>query len=97
MDDIVSLIIAEGLWAALFCGLLVYELRDSRRRESRYCSTIKTLADRLGTVNEVKTDTTELISDAGAIKADTEAIRYSVGARSGAIETEEASVGASGS
>ena len=44
----------SGLWAVLFCFLLMYQLRDSRTRESKYRDTIKTLTDRLGTLDKVE-------------------------------------------
>ena len=60
MDEIVSLVVANGVFAVLFCGLLVYELKDSRRREQRYTQTIKTLTERMETVNAIKSDTAEI-------------------------------------
>lgn len=60
MDEIVSLVVANGLFAVLFCGLLVYELKDSRCREQRYTQTIRTLTERLETVNAIKSDTAEI-------------------------------------
>ncbi len=83
MDEIVSTIVANGLWAVLFCGLLVYELRDSRRRESRYTQIIGALTDRLETVNSVKADTAELLMAAETVKADTDEIKASLKRRSG--------------
>ena len=83
MDEIVSTIVANGLWAVLFCGLLVYELRDSRRRESRYTQVISALTDRLETVNEVKADTSALLTATDAVKADTEEIRSALKKRNG--------------
>jgi len=70
MEELVSMIVANGLWAALFCILLGYELRDSRKRESRYTQTINALSDRLGTVKEVKTAVEEIKTDVGEIKTD---------------------------
>lgn len=63
MDEIVSLVVANGLFAVLFCGLLAYELKDSRCREQRYTQTIKTLTERLETVNAIKCDTAEIKAD----------------------------------
>ncbi len=83
MDEIVSAIVANGLWAVLFCGLLVYELRDSRRRESRYTQLIGALADRLETVNAVKSDTAELLIAAETVKADADEIKASLKRKSG--------------
>ncbi|MDE6372568.1 MAG: hypothetical protein K2L61_03380 [Clostridia bacterium] len=43
-DQILQLAIGDGLWALLFCVLLIYELKDSRARESKYQNTISSLA-----------------------------------------------------
>ncbi len=75
VEQLVSMIVANGLWAALFCILLAFELKDSRRRESRYTATINSLSERLGAVNAVKTETAEIRTDTKAIKSDTHAIR----------------------
>lgn len=75
MDEIVSTIVANGVWAVLFCLLLVYELRDSRSRESRYTRTIGELTARLNALNAVKSDTEEIKSDAKDIKSNTEEIK----------------------
>lgn len=75
MDEIISLVVANGLWAALFCGLLVFELRDSRARENKYTGTIRTLSERLCVLTavkaetfEIKADTDKLLNDAAEIK-----------------------------
>ncbi len=75
MNEVISTIVANGIWAVLFCGLLVYELRDSRKRETRYTSTIRSLSERLGVVSSVKSDTSEIRLDVKSVKADTEKIR----------------------
>ncbi len=58
-NKIVDLAINNGLWAVLFLILLIYELRDSRKREVKYQQTIEKLSsnfDILKDVNEnVKT------------------------------------------
>ena len=78
MEEIITLAVAEGLWAVLFCGLLVYELRDGRTREQKYTQTIRTLADRLEAVDGVKADTTEIKADAKAVLVDTAVIKTAV-------------------
>lgn len=85
MEEIISLIVANGLWAVLFCGLLAYELRDSRSREGKYTQTIRALSERLQTVADIKTDTTgikadicDILSDTKKIKSDTETIKRAV-------------------
>ncbi|MCH5161817.1 MAG: hypothetical protein J1G04_07280 [Clostridiales bacterium] len=78
MDQIISTVVANGLWAVLFCGLLVYELKDTRRREGRYVRTINSLSDRLGTVMDVKSDTDEIKTDVKIIERDTAVIKTGV-------------------
>lgn len=75
MEELISLAAANGLWAVLFCILLVYELRDSRTREGRYTQTIRALSERLNIVSAVKTDTADIKTDIGGIVADTKKIR----------------------
>ena len=78
MDQIISTVVANGVWAVLFCGLLVFELRDTRRREGRYVRTINSLSDRLGTVIDVKSDTDEIKTDVKVIERDTAVIKTGV-------------------
>ena len=35
-DQIVEYMAANGVWALLFLGLLVYQLKDSKKRAIRY-------------------------------------------------------------
>lgn len=78
MEEIVSLVVANGLWAVLFCGLLVYELRDSRSREKRYTQTIRALSERLNVVTSVKADTTAIKIDTDELKEETTEIKCAV-------------------
>jgi len=39
--------VSSGIWAALFCALLVYQLKDSRKRECNYQATIERLSKSL--------------------------------------------------
>lgn len=59
-EQIINLAISNGLFAVLFSGLLVYQLRDSRTREQRYQETIKSLGKALEVVQEVKEDVQEI-------------------------------------
>ena len=74
MDEIISLVVANGIFAVLFCGLLIYELKDSRAREAGYVQTIRSLSDRLGMLSAVKTDTDEIKSAVDEIKTDTKTL-----------------------
>lgn len=59
-EQIVNLAISNGLFAVLFLGLLVYQLRDSRSREQKYQNTIEKLGDSLEIVKQVKEDVEEI-------------------------------------
>ncbi len=52
-DQILQLAIGDGLWALLFCVLLIYELKDSRAREIKYQNTISSLAKDLEYMKEI--------------------------------------------
>ncbi|MGI6213411.1 MAG: BhlA/UviB family holin-like peptide [Christensenellales bacterium] len=45
-----------GIWSALFVGLFVYQLKDSKIREQKYQQTIKELGDSLKIVGAIKED-----------------------------------------
>ena len=59
-EQIVNLAISNGLYAVLFLGLLVYQLRDSRTREKKYQETIVNLGNALEVVNSVKEDVKDI-------------------------------------
>ena len=50
-DKVVELAMSDGLWALLFCVLLIFELKDSRAREKKYQNTISSLSQDLGYMN----------------------------------------------
>lgn len=45
-----------GIWSVLFVSLFFYQLKDSKTREEKYQSTIKSLAHSLSIVNTIKED-----------------------------------------
>ena len=59
-NDIFNIAISNGIFAALFVALLIYELKDSRKREAKYKNTIDNLSNKLNTVDEIKQDVTEI-------------------------------------
>ena len=59
-QNIMELALTNGLWSALFVGLLVYELRDSSKREKKYQETIQKLNTHLEIVNDIKEEVKEL-------------------------------------
>ena len=59
-EEIFSTAISNGIFAALFVCLLIYELKDSRKRESKYQNTIEILSSKLETVEEIKQDVSKI-------------------------------------
>ena len=59
-EKVFNLAISNGLYAVLFLGLLVYQLRDSRTREKKYKETIVNLGNALEVVNSVKEDVKDI-------------------------------------
>ena len=81
-ESVNDTVVANGAWAVLFCLLLIFELKDSRKREEKYQKTIFTLGEDLGVVREVADDVKE-------IKRDLRRVSDSCGNEEG--ETEETS------
>ncbi|HIU81469.1 MAG TPA: bacteriocin [Candidatus Ornithoclostridium faecavium] len=81
-ESVIDTVVANGAWAVLFCLLLIFELKDSRKREEKYQETIFTLGEDLGVVREVADDVKE-------IKRDLRRVSDSCGNEEG--ETEETS------
>lgn len=59
-EKIFNLAISNGIWAVLFLALLVFQLKDSKNRETKYQKTIETLGKSLEVVNDVKEDVEEI-------------------------------------
>ena len=59
-EEIFNLALQNGLWAVLFLGLLIYVLKDSRKRETKYQDTIKDLTKNLGIVQIIKNEVEEI-------------------------------------
>lgn len=59
-EQIVNLAIQNGLFAVLFLGLLIYELRDSSKREKKYQQTIETLNKHLDAVEDIEKDVCDI-------------------------------------
>ncbi len=59
-NEVFSTAIANGIFATLFVSLLIYELKDSRKRETKYQNTIECLSTKLNTVDEIKEDVSEI-------------------------------------
>ncbi len=55
-QEIISVIISNGIFAILFVYLFYYQLRDSKRREEKYQKTIEQLSEHLGVIEQIKED-----------------------------------------
>ena len=59
-NDIFNVALTNGIFACLFVALLIYTLKDSRKRESKYQHIIDSLSTKLNTVDEIKEDVSEI-------------------------------------
>ena len=55
-EEIFNLAISNGLFAVLFLGLLIYQLRDSSQREKKYQDTIDRLGSALRHLESIRDD-----------------------------------------
>lgn len=85
IEEIVSMALENGIWAALFCFLFLYMLKDSRNRESKYTATIDALGEQLTNLtaalkicDEIKTDCADNASSAREIMGSTKLIKDGV-------------------
>lgn len=59
-EQIVNLAIQNGLFAVLFLGLLIYQLKDSSKREKKYQQTIESLNRHLDAVEDIEKNVEEI-------------------------------------
>lgn len=59
-QEIVSVIVSNGIFAVLFVLLFCYQLKDSKRREEKYQKTIEDLTEHIGVIDKIKSDVEEL-------------------------------------
>jgi flagellar capping protein FliD len=59
-EEIFNLALSNGIWSAMFLGLLIYQLKDSNKREKKYQETISKLNEHLGAVSEIKEEVKEI-------------------------------------
>lgn len=59
-QEIVSVIVSNGVFAILFVALFFYQLKDSKKREEKYQKTIDKLTVHIGTIEKIKDDVEEL-------------------------------------
>ena len=61
-QDIMSVVISNGIFAILFVLLFFYQLKDSKQREMKYQKTIADLTKHIGIIEGIKEDVEELKS-----------------------------------
>lgn len=59
-SDIFNIAVSNGIFACLFVALLVYTLKDSRKREAKYQNIIENLSNKLNILEEIKQDVVEI-------------------------------------
>ena len=52
-EDILNIVISNGIFATLFVGLLLYLLKDSSKREDKYTNTINSLNENLNNALDI--------------------------------------------
>lgn len=55
-NEIISIVVSNGVFAILFVWLFMYQLKDSSKREQKYQQTIEQLTQHLNILEEVKKD-----------------------------------------
>ena len=69
-EQILNLAVNNGLWAVLFCGLLIFQLKDSKTRETKYQETIFELNKTLSKVNKIDENISVLNENMAQVKED---------------------------
>lgn len=59
-NDILSIVISNGVFAVLFVWLFLYQLKDSSKREKKYQQTIEQLTTSLKVLDDVKHDLSDI-------------------------------------
>ena len=65
-EQIMEAAAANGIWALLFLGLLIYQLKDSKKREEKYTATINSLTEGLSALEGIKQDIKSIIDTIGS-------------------------------
>ena len=59
-QDIINIIISNGIFAILFVSLLFIQIKDSKKREEKYQDAIKKLSHHLDIVEDINEDIKEM-------------------------------------
>lgn len=60
MEELIKMGISQGLGYGLFIYLLLYTLKTTGERESKYQATIDKLAEKFDILDDIKTDVEEI-------------------------------------
>ena len=60
-EQVAEYMAANGVWAVLFLALLIYQLKDSKKREEKYTATITSLTEGLNALEGIKQDIKSII------------------------------------
>ena len=69
-EEIIRIAVSNGIFAVLFCSLLIYQLKDSAKREKKYQQTIGELVEKFDLLIEIKADNEQIKRDNEKIIAD---------------------------
>ena len=69
-EEAFRLAVQSGIFAVLFCCLLIYELKISGKREAKYQKTIQTLSDALMSMRLLRNDIEEIDKIVNEISAE---------------------------
>ena len=59
-EEVFKLALSNGIWAVMFVGLLIFQLKDSAKRERKYQETISKLNQHLDAVEDIKEELKEI-------------------------------------
>ncbi len=59
-NELISVVVSNGVFATLFVFLFFYQLKDSAKREKAYQNTIANLTEHLQMIEDVKEEVSEL-------------------------------------
>ena len=68
MEEIFAIAINHGLVAAMFVGLVIFVLKETKKREEKYQQTIEKLADTLRSVEVIEETTITLATQLREIR-----------------------------
>ncbi len=77
-DEIFNLAISNGIFAVMFLCLLIYELKDSSKREKKYQDTLEKLSTGINHLANVEDNLKAVRTDIEDIKTDIKIIKNKV-------------------